>query len=959
MPSLSVCLIVKNEERHLARCLASIRDLADEIVVVDTGSSDRTVEIAQAHGARVCHFTWQDDFSLAKNFSIEQATGDWILSIDADESIAVRDHAVIRETLERSDLDAVLVPQRHYLTEGVVLIGWQPCPGGYDEGRPYAGYIDVACRRLFRNEPRLRFRNRVHEELVSTDAKRPLRDGADRWVIHHFGKLAGPEALKAKGEAYLRIGLRKVEDHPRSPQAHYELGVQYAELDRPLDAIRAFERALALAPRFRDAQLHIGLCHATAGQHRQALKALRAAARTLPQYAADIALSEGNAHRELGELDAAAQAFTRAIAGNPDLVTATLNLALVYLAQQRTGDALACVDRGLQRSPGHNELRVLRGRLRFDLGDDAGALADFEATADDTRSRRWQARILVKQRRFAEARQALTAESDHRDAALLALRGAIALGLGEVDEAITQLQSALELQPSDEAALNLATALTARGDRPAALVVVAGALRLAPDHPALIARFVSLAGDTFRTPRPDAGGGPLTIVFYQPLSIEFDGHTPRTRGLGGTESAIVYLAEALAAQGHRCIVLNNCAAPIAVSGVEYARWETLAQRCLDDRPDVLVSVRFWQAIGRLRLAPLQILWTGDAFDQPFLAGLSDPAERAEIDLFMLQSDWHVATFTAHHRIPEAQIARTTLGAAATASADVPALAAPQPRPRRLAYASTPFRGLDVLLDVFPRIRAACPDAELEVFSSMRVYGVSATDDAQQFGALYRKARQPGVTLVGSVPQPELARRLQDVRVLAYPNHYAETFCIAAAEAQAAGCAVVTSALGALPETVGDAGVCVDGDPRSRGYQDAFVEACVSLLRDDDRWRETSLAALAQASTRYSWPGIAERWEATCRAALQPEPPELERIAVHLSSDRAPLAQRMLAKLARPASVPAAAWSALQALVAARAGAGAPPTAEMLRLTALHYRSIRRAGLLGAESASADRVNPSC
>ncbi|MBM3818733.1 MAG: glycosyltransferase [Acidimicrobiia bacterium] len=78
-------------------------------------------------------------------------------------------------------------------------------------------------------------------------------------------------------------------------------------------------------------------------------------------------------------------------------------------------------------------------------------------------------------------------------------------------------------------------------------------------------------------------------------------------------------------------------------------------------------------------------------------------------------------------------------------------------------------------------------------------------------------------------------------------HYAETFCIAAAEAQAAGCAIVTSRLGALPETVGDAGICIDGGPRSAAYQQAFVDACVALLIDDERWGRVSGQAFAHQS----------------------------------------------------------------------------------------------------------------
>jgi hypothetical protein len=317
---------------------------------------------------------------------------------------------------------------------------------------------------------------------------------------------------------------------------------------------------------------------------------------------------------------------------------------------------------------------------------------------------------------------------------------------------------------------------------------------------------------------------------------------------------------------------------------------------------------------------------------------------------MLQSDWQAATFHEHLGIPLPHVLCTTLGAAVSAEAPRPSVASGA-RPRRLAYASTPFRGLDVLLDVFPRIRAACPDAELEVFSSMQVYGLSEADDRNQYGALYRKAEQPGVRLIGSLPQPELAARLQHVRVLAYPNHYAETFCVAVAEAQAAGCVVVTSACGALPETVGSAGICIPGDARTPAYQDAFVHACVALLRNDDRWRTMSASARARASARYSWPAIAARWEAVCRAARAGEPPEVARIAVHLAAGRAGLARRMIEATARPADVPFDVWQALASFAGWCDAKEDAPSRDRLGLLALHFPSLRRGVVL--ERAFAD------
>ena len=104
---LSACLIVKNEEQRLPQCLESLRSLADEIIIVDTGSSDRTISIAKKYQARVFHFDWCDDFSRARNYAIAQAKGKWILVIDADEVLEQSAIATLQEVMQRDDCLAV------------------------------------------------------------------------------------------------------------------------------------------------------------------------------------------------------------------------------------------------------------------------------------------------------------------------------------------------------------------------------------------------------------------------------------------------------------------------------------------------------------------------------------------------------------------------------------------------------------------------------------------------------------------------------------------------------------------------------------------------------------------------------------------------------------------------------------------------------------------------------------
>ncbi|MDO8142609.1 MAG: tetratricopeptide repeat protein, partial [Candidatus Brocadiales bacterium] len=108
-PSLSACMIVKNEEKFLAQCLKSIRDAVDEIIIVDTGSTDRTVEIAQSFGAKVYHHPWRNSFSEARNHSLNYATCDWILQIDADEALDQADIPLLHKLIQTDSYNAVYV----------------------------------------------------------------------------------------------------------------------------------------------------------------------------------------------------------------------------------------------------------------------------------------------------------------------------------------------------------------------------------------------------------------------------------------------------------------------------------------------------------------------------------------------------------------------------------------------------------------------------------------------------------------------------------------------------------------------------------------------------------------------------------------------------------------------------------------------------------------------------------
>jgi tetratricopeptide (TPR) repeat protein len=114
MINFSFCAIVKNEAKNLARCLASVKPYVDELIVVDTGSMDDTVAIAQQYGAKISHFEWRDDFSAARNFAIAQASGQWILTLDADEELIVNSDHCFTELVQSSDIFAYTLPLKDF-----------------------------------------------------------------------------------------------------------------------------------------------------------------------------------------------------------------------------------------------------------------------------------------------------------------------------------------------------------------------------------------------------------------------------------------------------------------------------------------------------------------------------------------------------------------------------------------------------------------------------------------------------------------------------------------------------------------------------------------------------------------------------------------------------------------------------------------------------------------------------
>jgi len=395
----------------------------------------------------------------------------------------------------------------------------------------------------------------------------------------------------------------------------------------------------------------------------------------------------------------------------------------------------------------------------------------------------------------------------------------------------------------------------------------------------------------------------MKLAIYN-RGIVFDGSTPFRRPLGGSETSIVHMARELARIGHDVTVYANTPAEDVYDRVRYRHYHAFFTDGVTAAWDAVISFRSFDPFLLGRVAPRMIFWTGDAHDQAALNHFDHPVLQQNIDLVFCVSNWHRQAFIDRFKLPAAKLVATRNGFCEEL---VPPVADPPLREwTRCSYSSTPFRGLECLLRMFPHMRQRVPALRLDVFSSMKVYGWTAQADEEAFGAIYKAAAQPGVTWHGSVAQPQLLAHLSNCGLFVYPNTFAETSCMAAIEAQACGAVVITTARAALPETVenGRTGICLPGEPASGVYQREFITTLTQLLQSPARLHELSAAARERAFRLYRWSAVACEWT----SILEAMPPVrvharwngplmlLQKTQVYLQNGNVNAASRVLAAL---------------------------------------------------------------
>lgn len=247
---ISVCYIVKNEEKNLPLSLETMQPFADELIIVDTGSSDRTRQIAAASGARVLDFAWRDDFAAARNFTLRHATGEWIVFPDADEGFLYP--ARVREKI--LEIDSHIPPADAAM---VTRINLDP-ETGQSKGN------DRAVR-LFRNTPEIRYQGRIHENIIHSRGTLNLYQDDGALSMYHTGYAESVGTQKA--ERNLRILQQEIAKHGEQPGQYLYLADCYLGIK---DYKKAMKYAiLALDSPVQPVGSRVGLFHVAIESMRQ------------------------------------------------------------------------------------------------------------------------------------------------------------------------------------------------------------------------------------------------------------------------------------------------------------------------------------------------------------------------------------------------------------------------------------------------------------------------------------------------------------------------------------------------------------------------------------------------------------------------------------------------------------------------------------------------------------------
>jgi glycosyltransferase involved in cell wall biosynthesis len=402
MPRITLCMIVRDEEAMLADCLASVRGVVDEMIVVDTGSRDASPHIARKAGARVVAFSWRDDFAAARNEALRHAHGDWILQLDADERLAPGADTRLRASVLRAEYDCGML-RLHDATRVDAR------SADVLEGRDRQGEIQLVAR-LLRRTGDLTYVDAIHENVMPWLRRRGMRVSGVEADIIHLGATKEVMNAKSKIERNVRLLCARIERDPSDIVAYGYLAHEHLRSGAIDAAFEDTERGWGLVAfaaekgasihRLALARAYLMIARRKFGQARETMQIAQGLEGDNPDFSFLNAFAwEGEARHsndpesQRVALENARNGYTAGLRFGGRLFAQSFvrgasswmgqtRLGTVELLLGRPGQAQCAFDAALALRPSEREALLGRAEAMIELGDAAGALKRINSLLD-------------------------------------------------------------------------------------------------------------------------------------------------------------------------------------------------------------------------------------------------------------------------------------------------------------------------------------------------------------------------------------------------------------------------------------------------------------------------------------------------------------------------------------------------------------------------------------------------
>lgn len=727
-PTISLALIVKNEEKNLNRLLDSVEGCFDEIVLVDTGSTDKTKEIANHRGCKVLDFVWVDSFCKARNFAFQAARMDYICWLDADDILFNRDN---------------FIHWRDYAMEYADC--WFNTYEYAVEKETLKPIINFVRERVLKRSVNPTWQYDLHEGIIAKPEW--SRNFATTWSVKH---LRDAEDMAQDKSRNINMLEKIVKSGQVDGRMQFYYGKELHEAGRHADAIHAFDKAFEM----KDLQAHdriLGL--QTAG------------------YAALACIDQLKPEFQEERLRYADKAIT--------------------FAQQ-----------GIKLDSNRAEFYVMAADAYLRIGNIQAAVPYFAS-----------AKACLKNFDTPFTTPLYHFKNLYGEAPSLQL-AKIYMHLGLLDKAKKEAKECAELYQNEEAKN--------------------------------VASEIERITDLVRVDNNQEQTEDILITCPPQSAYEFDEELYKTKGMGGSETALIQMAKFLRVKTNRRVLVYAMRKEklIGESGVEYIPNSELTKYISKFKPRIHIA---WRHNIKVTNAPTY-LWCHDLF--------TPGVESAQnFDKFLALSPFHKNYTMGLQGVSEDKIIVTRNGI-------VPEKFAFEKRPKnpnKLVWMSSPDRGLERAMLVADKVREKFPDIELHVYygiEGLYKYGPQMSALADRLKSMM--ATRSYVHYHGFTEQSQMMEEVSDAVIWLHPNNFIETFCITALECLANGIFPVVRRLGALSDTLKDAegkgqAILLDYKWDDESSIDLHAGAVVDVLQNK-RWENVSLNL-----PDHAWEKVADEW----------------------------------------------------------------------------------------------------